>query len=119
MSVSFINQQIQGLTVLLDLRLQASGRATSYNLYLALGGSEVSGADAVLIEFLEVGQLCVADLGGGLTQLLGLHVEDVRDNQWDRVSFQVTELERESISFTCKDIRVLSRFRVGEEPIVD
>ena len=58
----------------------------------------------VELRFGHVRDLELSGLGGGLTQLLCLQARDVRSAQWDRVSYEVEDLERRAIFFRCKEL---------------
>lgn len=112
MTASAINQQLQGFTVLLNMNFRANDNASTYTLRLDLGESEAVGSRAIALEFEDVAQLSVSKFGGGLTQLMRLMVKDVRDRQWDRVAYEVSDVEREAIFFTCKDVKLVSQLEV-------
>lgn len=111
-----LNDQLRGFTVVLSLSLEGKDDCSTYDLVLHLAESSAVGSPAIAVAFVEVTSLSVSDFGGGLTQLLHLHVIDVRHHQRDRVSLEVTELERGSISFSCRRAEILRRYHVGEDP---
>jgi hypothetical protein len=116
MTAAELNEQLRGFTALLEFGFKAEDGAASYTLRLSLAESETAGSRALLVEFTDVSRRSVAALGGGLTQLLHLHVTDVSDRQWDRVGLEVAELERRAIEFSCRSARLVGRYRVGELP---
>lgn len=113
MDVSTLNDAISGFTVLLQLEFEALDGASTYRLRLELAESESLGACAISVTFHDVSNLCLAGLGGGLTQMLRLTVADIRDRQWDRARYEISEAERQAISFRCKSIGPLGRHLVG------
>jgi hypothetical protein len=54
----------------------------------------------------EVSQLRLEEFGGGLTQLLYLLIEDIREAQLDRVSYHVKDVERGIFECQCRDIAI-------------
>jgi hypothetical protein len=111
-----LNGQLRGFTVVLSLSLGGKDECSTYDLVLHLAESSAVGSRAIAVVFVEVTSLSVSDFGGGLTQLLHLHVIDVGHHQRDRVSLEVTELERGSLSLSCRRAEILRRYHVGDDP---
>jgi len=66
---------------------------------LSLRLENPSNGKAVALTLNEVANLKLKEFGGGLTQLLYLVVEDVRESQLDRINFRMRDVERET--FEC------------------
>jgi hypothetical protein len=73
-------------------------------LILELSQDPEAAEGLVELRFGHVRDLELSGLGGGLTQLLCLRARDVRSAQWDRVSYEVEDLERRAIFFRCKEL---------------
>src|ERR1700736_4520986 len=65
---------------------------SSYDLCLVLENPLNGKIKGVTLS--EVSHLAIREFGGGLTQLLYLMVEDIRDFQLDRVTYRVKDMER-------------------------
>ena len=57
--------------------------------------------------FKSVSHLRIRDFGGGLTQVLHLTVEDVKELQLDRVAYHVKEIERDMLECSCVNIQLI------------
>ena len=110
-----LNDALSGFTVLLQLAFAALDEASTYRLPLELAESESVGSSAISVTFDDVSNLCLSEFGGGLTQLLHLRIVDIRDRQWDRSKFEVSEVERQVISFRCRSIGAIGRYSVGSD----
>lgn len=75
-----------------------------YDLVLVLEREE----DSRLIRLVckDVSNLRLEDFGGGLTQFRFLKIEDVSDQQWDRVRFRLRELEDSHFECKCFDLLI-------------
>ena len=114
MDASLINREFDGFTAVLRLTFEGYANASAYTLVLELGESHTAGAQALSVQFIDVGQLSLSHFGGGLTQLLCLRAKYVGDKQLDRVTYEVADLERNSITFTCRTFDVIRRYYVGD-----
>lgn len=102
-----LNKKLRGFTTVLRLEFSVELPSGSCTLTLELTQSAVGKGDVLVVEFLDVAALSLRDFGGGLTQLLLLQVTDISDKQLDRRNYEMRELERDAISFVCRDFRVL------------
>ncbi len=96
----------RGKTCLLAMELCRDTDRGGYDLILRLSPDGKNGPSDVTLRFCEVGQLRVNQFGEGLTQILLLNVEDLSANQLERIRYRVTELENDSIAFTCRDMSI-------------
>jgi hypothetical protein len=69
---------------------------------IALGTEPANLAQDISITFDGVAALSVRGFGGGMTQVMGLRVTDIRDQQHDRLNFEVNDLEDGKLSFRCR-----------------
>jgi len=81
-------------------------RIGEYDLLLVLAKDDMPESPAVAARFQTVSDLSVHAFGGGFTQLLCIFVEDVSNQQWDRIAYRVYDAEREMISFHCRKVSV-------------
>ncbi len=107
MNRSSLTDTLRGFTILQSLNFSVELDSGVCTLILDLADSEVKGANGIRAKFEGVSNLSIQDLGGGLTQLLLLTVEDIRDRQLDRINYQIHELERDSLSFVCRTLAVI------------
>ena len=106
MNHSNITGLMRGFTVLVCLNFSVELESGKCHLILDLAESEIIGAKSIRAEFSGVSNLCLKNLGGGINQLLCLAIEDIRDRQLDRISYQVQELEEDSLSFYCQSLSI-------------
>ena len=102
-----IVRQLRGFTIVTDVRLTFDCSTWASDLTVTLAADERPGADVVMLLCRGVSELTLRDFGGGLTQLLYLAIDDVRNEQLDRVRFRVREVERSNFSLACRDLSVV------------
>ena len=78
--------------------------AGEYRLTLVL--SKTGTPSRVTLTCGGVSGLALTAFGGGLTQVLGLEVIDVHGRQWDRLRYQIRDVEREMLLFQCQNADV-------------
>lgn len=78
------------------------------DLFLTLAKKSESGTDVIELAFQQVTNLCVRDFGGGLTQILGLYIDDVRYKGWENINHEVGDCEQNKITFLAKSVCILS-----------
>jgi hypothetical protein len=103
-----LNEKWRGFTTVLRLEFSVDLPSGSCTLTLELMRGDIGKGEVLVVEFLDVASLSVKDFGGGMTQLLLLRVDDIMYKQLDRRNYEVRELERDSLSFVCRDFRVLA-----------
>jgi len=108
MNVSAVNDTLRGFTALRRLTFETLDGCSTYALRLDLAESESARALTLSVTFEDVSNLRLFDFGGGLTQIMYLNVVDIRDRQLDRACFEVSDHERQAISFACRSIRTAS-----------
>jgi hypothetical protein len=103
-----LNEKWRGFTTVLRLEFSVELPSGSCTLTLELMRGDIGKGEVLVVEFLDVAAFSLKEFGGGLTQLLLLHVDDISHKQLDRRNYEVRELERDSLSFVCRDFRVLA-----------
>ena len=106
MSRTEFQDALQGFSVLRRLEFFVQPRTGVTTLVVDLVRDDSERAEAVRATFEGVSNLSAQNLGGGLTQLLYLVVEDIKDQQLDRLRYSVCEAERDSIRFLCRTVAV-------------
>jgi len=101
-----------GYSIVLQFNFGSDPRTGVCDLLIRLAQHEAPGSRTISILFEGVAGLSVKDFGGGLTQLLCLAVEDIRDQQLDRINYVVTDKERDALKLSCR------AFRIVEEGLV-
>jgi hypothetical protein len=91
----------RGFTAIRQLHFECEPESGICTLVLELARDETFSADIVRLVFSDVSRLQVRGMGGGLTQVLCLSIEDRKQDQLDRMRFFVSELENQNISFHC------------------
>ena len=66
---------------------------------------EASNSESIVI-FNGVSGLQLNNFGGGLTQIVGLELIDLRDQQWSEIKYQINDTENSAISFYCKSMQL-------------
>ncbi len=75
------------------------------NLKITLCSGVHTPEDSIDIQCLGVSNLKVEEIGGGISQLSRLIVDDIRERQWDGLNYYVYDYEDELISFYCREIK--------------
>jgi hypothetical protein len=91
-------------------RLEIDPGDYSYSLLLDMAEQPSGGARAVSIQFDGRGRSQPARVGGGLSQIMGLEVETIKERQLERLNFRVTDLEHGAIEFLCRDYKVVREY---------
>jgi hypothetical protein len=91
-------------------RLEIDPADYSYSLLLDMADRPSGGARAVSIQFDGVANLNLRGVGGGLSPIMGLEVESIKERQWERLNFRVTDLEHGQIDFLCRDYNVVREY---------
>jgi hypothetical protein len=97
-----MNQALKGATELLAFDLRLAGKA--YDLKLTVGRKGVAAATLLCRD---VQNLELNPTGDGFDQLLHLQVEDLREDNLDRIHFSLEELERETLFLHCAEIELV------------
>ncbi|MCE2596727.1 hypothetical protein K6Y31_18240 [Motilimonas cestriensis] len=79
----------------------------SYDLTLFMSNSEEVNASFLFVSFFDVSSFSSSEIGGGLTQFMHLNVRELEFG-YDRVNYQLSELEDDRISFA------FSSFDIGQ-----
>lgn len=105
---SGLTDLLTGFTFLVSLEFVTELDDGMCNLALVLAETEYEGSRTVRAEFGGVANLSVKGIGGGLTQLLLIYIEDVSDRQLDRIHYEVKELERDTLFFFCRTVSIIA-----------
>ena len=105
MDIELINKTLASNPDLVSLSLNIDPRSFKYNLNLTLSSSLEEDNPRINIEFFDISELNLDNLGGGLIQFHCLVVQKL-DEQWDRKRFLISPLEDSSASFKCSDIMI-------------
>lgn len=98
--------RLRGFTCVRVMSFETDPRSGECTLTLTLMTDEARPADEIEATFFDVANLSLRDFGGGITQLLQLAIEDISQLGLDRTGYRVSELERDSISFTCRLVAI-------------
>ena len=96
--VSELNELLVAHNCLHALSIQLNDDGLAYDLFLSISTSENAEADVVHIRFIDISQFASRDFGGGLTQLMHMSVSKL-DSGFDRMRYQLSDLEDKKISF--------------------
>ena len=99
--IGAINKALKNATELLAFNLHLSGN--TYELKLTVGRKRVPAATLLCRD---VQNLELNPTGDGFDQLLHLQVEDLREDNLDRIHFSLEELERETLFLHCAAIEL-------------
>lgn len=81
-------------------------------LILDLAMDHTAGSPALSVRFEGVVDLSLHGLGGGISQIVGLSVRDIADQQWDRQAYEVYDDEHGAIRFRCRAYDVARRYTI-------
>lgn len=96
----------------IDLRATEDGIATTAHIQALFQARRNGWPDLkekfhrVGFHFEDVSNLHLRGFGGGLTQVVGFSVRDIRENHWERIRFAVEDYEDSKIEFFCSRIRI-------------
>ncbi len=97
-----INKALKSATELLAFDLRKTG--STYDLKLTVGHK---GAPTATLLCRDVQNLELNPTGDGFDQLLRLQVEDLREDNLDRIHFSLEELEREALFLHCAALELV------------
>src|SRR5258708_3579158 len=100
----------RGYSIVLGMAFKVDPQTWDCDLDLELADGKKQGAHVVRVMFRGVSCLTLKGFGGGLTQLLYLTAENIKDRQLDQIAYQISELERDSISFMCGSIQITKKY---------
>jgi hypothetical protein len=101
-------------TIILKLELSFDNELKVTNLKLVLTKDITESTDMITVNFECVSNFSVKELGGGISQLLYLRIKDIKDKQWDRANYEVSEFERDSIYFLCQNVKITHKSMLQE-----
>ncbi|QXH34337.1 hypothetical protein [Pseudomonas muyukensis] len=93
-----LNEVLVAHNCLRSIDIQLNDEGVAYDLFLSVSVPEEIGGAVVRVRFFDVSQLAIEDFGGGLTQLMHMHVDKL-DSGLDRVRYRFSDLEGERVSF--------------------
>ncbi len=91
----------RGFTVIRRITFDTDPSDGRCTLVLTLADAVGVGARVVHMEFRGVANLTMRNLGGGYSQFSGLMIADISPRQWDRLHYQVLDVEHDAIGFLC------------------
>lgn len=110
MDLDAVNNLLDGRTDLLGIRLSWNPAHVRYEAVLSLAAPGDIGS-AINLLFIGLSDFRLSEVGHGVAQLMCLRVRDVRDRQWDRVAYEVVDLDDAggggSLHFFCQQVEVL------------
>jgi hypothetical protein len=99
-----INETLAGHRTVRRIHVDMNERTCRYDLLMELSRGVTD--DVVTVLFEDVQNLQLKDFGGGLTEFQHLAVEP-DESGWERVQFEVKDIEENVVGFRCGDISVL------------
>lgn len=105
------NELLAGLTVVGSITFTSLAPDNQCELTLTMRRDEVSEGGLLTLRFHGVAVLNISDFGGGLTQVMHLHVEDVGARQWERINYSISDLENNRLAFLCRSIECIDSAR--------
>jgi hypothetical protein len=104
MSRSNLTEKLRGYTDVAQMNFITELPSGISSLTLQMRKPSPNSHSEIFVRFSNVSKLTIKDLGGGISQFLLLTIDDISDDQLDRINFRVHELEEDSISFFCQSI---------------
>lgn len=99
-----LNRLLWSLTFVSAFSFTTDAKSGDCTVQLEMADDLRRSARRVALKFAGVSGLELREWGGGFTQLMCLHVDDLRSKQWDRISYRVVDLEHGRLEFLCKSI---------------
>ena len=97
-----LNRKLSGHTIVKSLSFNSDLSTGVYDVTLHLVDKDLHPTSEIVLEMSQVSDLCVSGFGGGITQITGLHVKDIRAEQHDRVNYEIIDLEDNVFSLRCR-----------------
>ena len=103
--ISELNDLLIMNTCLRSLSIQMNPNDLSYDMFLILSKTEEANSEQVSVFFLDISSFQSNTIGGYLTQFMHLRVQECKSG-WERVNFQLNELEDNKISFNFSSFEI-------------
>ena len=101
-----------GLTIVVSMTLEWELQDGDCVLSLDLAKDSKSTSQAIALRFVGVTNLDIKGFGGGIRQISGLHIENISDQQWDRITYRVFDYEDGKISFLCRNYEIVRQYTI-------
>jgi hypothetical protein len=75
-------------------------------LTIELYKTELPQSPKIILIFYGVSNLKIGSIGGGLCQFLHITIENIMVRQWDRLYYEVKEMEDDKMSFYCRNYEI-------------
>ena len=105
-----MNKSIADYQIIRSINFETDFSSENYecSLRLSLCKSGLQPKNSIEILFSGISNLKIQNIGGGISQIVRLDIEDISRNQWDRINFYVFDYETENISFYCKNFKFVT-----------
>jgi hypothetical protein len=107
LTASSVNELLAGFTTVESMSFASLAPDNQCDLTFTLRRDKVDEGSLLSLRFHGVALLQLSDFGGGLTQVMCLRVEDVRDRQWENLSYSVSDLEDDRVRLFCRSIECM------------
>ena len=107
LTASAANELLAGFTTVEAMSFASLAPDNQCDLTFALRRDSVDEGPLLSLRFHGVALLHLSDFGGGLTQVMCLRVEDVRERQWEYLNYSVSDLEDDRVRFLCRSIECI------------
>ncbi|WP_298772797.1 hypothetical protein [uncultured Shewanella sp.] len=104
--IESLNEKLIVYNCVYSIHLDVDVDTLQYNLLLTLTESEDFYTPKFQLHFLDISDLKVADVGGGLTQFMHLQINSVNDGL-ERNSYRLIDCEENKVSFNFYDVKEL------------
>jgi len=85
----------------------ADAERTRYDLELALATDKQVDNRKIVLKFHRVASLRIKAFGGGLTQIIGLDLSNIRDRGWEHLHWEISDFENGVIAFYCEAVSLV------------
>ncbi len=107
LTASSVNELLAGFTTVESMSFTSLAPDNQCDLTFALRRDSGDEGSLLSLRFHGVALLHLSDFGGGLTQVMCLRVEDVRERQWENLNYSVSDLEDDRVRFLCRSIECM------------
>ena len=107
LTASSAAELLAGFTTIENMSFDCHPPNNQCDLTFALRRDSVDEGALLALKFHGVSLLRITGFGGGLTQVMNLRIEDIRESQWQNLNFSVSDREDDRVSFLCQSIECI------------
>lgn len=100
--------QFSEFRIVREFRFYETASKSIYNVDMALESESRKQNYKLTLTFHQVSGLKIDNFGGGETRIIGFDIKDMSKNQWEGISWKISDYENNMIEFYAKMVEVIS-----------